>query len=161
MSALLRPARTPTVVIVRRALIALTVIGILATAFELASERHWIGFEQLIPWLALVVLTTAALLLLLPDGRGATAARLLALLVLATSLYGVLDHILANLDAGALDQRFADTWNSLPLLEQIWYAVTKTVGPAPILAPGVLGQTALLLLLATLCQPELPGRHAT
>jgi hypothetical protein len=139
----------------------LTALGILATAFELASERHWNGFEQLIPWLALVVLTTATLLLLLPGGRGTTAARLLALVVLATSLYGVVEHILANFDAGALDQRFADTWDSLPLLEQIWYAVTKTVGPAPILAPGVLGQTALLLLLATFCQPGRPGRHAT
>jgi hypothetical protein len=145
-------------VLVRRALIALTGIGILATAFELASERHWNGFEQLIPWLALVVLTAAALLLLLPNGRGTTAARLLALVVLASSIYGVVEHILANFDAGALDQRFADTWDSLPLLEQIWLAVTKTVGPAPALAPGVLGQTALLLLLATLCQPERPGR---
>jgi hypothetical protein len=161
VSALLRPARTSTMVIVRRALIALTAIGILATAFELASERHWNGFEQLIPWLALVVLTAAALLLLLPNGRGTTAARLLALVVLASSIYGVVEHILANFDAGALDQRFADTWDSLPLLEQIWLAVTKTVGPAPALAPGVLGQTALLLLLATLCQAERPGRHAT
>jgi hypothetical protein len=161
VSTLLRPARSPTMVIVRRALIALTGIGILATAFELASERHWNGFEQLIPWLALVVLTAAALLLLLPDGRGTTAARLLALVVLAASLYGIVEHVLANFDAGALDQRFADTWDSLPLLQQIWYAVTKTVGPAPALAAGVLGQTALLLLLATLCQPERPGRHAT
>jgi hypothetical protein len=148
-------------VLVRRALIALTGIGILATAFELASERHWNGFEQLIPWLALGVLTAAALLLLFPDGRGITAARLLALVVLASSIYGVVEHVLANFDAGALDQRFADTWDSLPLLEQVWLAVTKTVGPAPALAPGVLGQTALLLLLATLCQPDRPGRHAT
>ena len=147
-------------VIVRRALIALTTIGILATAFELASERHWHGFEQLIPWLALAVLTVAALLLFLPDGRGTTAARLLALVVLATSVYGVAEHVLANFDAGALDQRFADTWDSLPLLEQIWYAITKTVGPAPTLAPGVLGQTALLLLLATLCQPERSGTRS-
>lgn len=147
-------------VIVRRALIALTTIGILATAFELASERHWHGFEQLIPWLALAVLTGAALLLFLPDGRGTTAARLLALVVLATSVYGVAEHVLANFDAGALDQRFADTWDSLPLLEQIWYAITKTVGPAPTLAPGVLGQNALLLLLATLCQPERSGTRS-
>jgi hypothetical protein len=147
------------VVIVRRGLIALSAIGIFATAFELASERHWNGFEQLIPWLALVVLTAAALLLLLPDRRGTTAARLLALAVLATSVYGVVEHILANFDAGALDQRFADTWDSLPLLEQFWSAVTKTVGPAPTLAPGVLGQTALLLLLATLCQSERPARR--
>ena len=46
---------------------------------------------------------------------------------------------------------------SLPLLERGWYAVTKTVGPAPTLAPGVLGQTALLLLLATVCKNQPRG----
>jgi hypothetical protein len=72
----------------------------------------------------------------------------------------VLEHILTNFNAGELDQRFADTWDSLPLLERGWYAVTKTVGPAPTLAPGVLGQTALLLLLATLCNARRVGTHA-
>ena len=78
------------------------------------------------------------------------AARVLALLVLAASMYGVVDHILVNYNAGALDQRYADTWDTLPRVEQWWYATTKTVGPAPTLAPGVLGQSALLLILATL-----------
>jgi hypothetical protein len=144
----------PPLVLVRRCLVALTVIGILATAFELAAERHWNGFEQLIPWVALAVLAAAATLLLLPAGRGTTAVRVLALVVLGASAYGVIDHILVNFNAGELDQRYTDIWDSLPLLQQGWYAVTKTVGPAPTLAPGVLGQSALLLLLATLCQPH-------
>jgi len=45
--------------LVRRGLYALTVIGILATAFELATVRHWLDIEQLIPWVALVVLAIA------------------------------------------------------------------------------------------------------
>jgi hypothetical protein len=92
-----------------------------------------------------------------PRGRGVTAARVLALLVLGASIYGVVDHILVNFDSGALDQRYADTWDTLPVVERLWYAVTKTVGPAPTLAPGVLGQSALLLLLATVGRPR--ARH--
>jgi hypothetical protein len=151
---------TPIMLLVRRGLIALTVISILSTAFELAAERHWNGFEQLVPWLALAVLTMATTLLLLPDERATTIIRVLALVVLGASLYGVVDHILVNLHAGELDQRFADTWDSLPLPVRGWYAVTKTVGPAPTLAPGVLGQAALLLLLAALCNAPPGTRHA-
>lgn len=142
-------AGTPVVVFVRCGLVALTVIGILATAFELATERHWNGLEQLVPWLALGVLAVATALLLVPGRGGTTTVRVLALVVLAASIYGVIDHVLVNYNSGELDQRFADTWDSLPVLERVWYAVTKTVGPAPTLAPGVVGQIALLLLLAT------------
>lgn len=140
--------------LMRRGLLALVVVGILATAFELATERHWHGFVQLIPWYALAVLGVATALLAVPGGRGVTVARVLALVVLGASAYGVLDHVLVNLDSGALDRRYSATWDGLPLVEQWWLAVTKTVGPAPTLAPGVLGQSALLLLLATLCAPR-------
>ena len=145
-----RPRRTDTLVLVRRGLVALTVIGILAAAFELATERHWNGIEQLIPWIALAVLAVAVGLLLVPGGRGVPAARVLALLVLGASAYGVLDHVLVNYDSGALDQRYAESWDTLPAPQQWWLAVTKTVGPAPTLAPGVLGQSALLLILASI-----------
>ena len=147
--------------LVGRGLIALTGIGVLATGFELATERHWNDLDQLVPWAALMVLTAAIALLLLPEGRGTTLSRVLAIIVLTASLYGVVDHVLTNFGSGALDQRFGEVWDSLPLLERGWYAITKTVGPAPTLAPGVLGQTALLLLLATVCrnQPR-PARGA-
>jgi hypothetical protein len=157
MSRALRSAATPAIVFVRRGLVALTVIGILATAFELGSERHWNGWEQLVPWVALVALAAAVALLLLPGGRGTTAARVLALLVLGASGYGVIEHILTNVGAGALDHRYADSWDSLTLFQRGWYAITKTVGPAPPLAPGVLAQTALLLLLATIGDARRPG----
>ena len=41
---------TDAATLVRQGLVALTAIGIFATAFELATERHWNGVEQLIPW---------------------------------------------------------------------------------------------------------------
>jgi hypothetical protein len=140
--------------VMRRGLIGLTVLGILAAAFELATERHWNGLVQRIPWLALGVLAVAVGLTLVPRDRAVTVARVLALLVLGASVYGVAQHIWVNYNAGALDQRYAATWESLPQIQRWWYAATKTVGPAPTLAPGVLGQTALLLLLATVARPS-------
>lgn len=150
MTAIHPPRGALSVALVRRALYALTVIGIFATAFELATERHWNGLEQLIPWAALMVLAVATVLALLPAGSARIVARVLALIVLGASIYGVLDHIAVNYNSGPLDQRFADTWDTLPSTQQWWYAITKTVGPAPTLAPGILGQTALLLFLAGL-----------
>jgi len=160
VNAPLRQRGTDHGVLVRRGLVALTVIGILAAAFELATERHWNGIEQLIPWLALAVLAAAVVLLLVARGRGVPAARVLAVLVLAASAYGVLDHILVNHESGPLDQRHADSWETLSVAEQWWLAVTKTVGPAPTLAPGVLGQSALLLILASIGRGRHPDRSA-
>jgi hypothetical protein len=74
---------------------------------------------------------------------------MLAVLVLGAATYGVVDHVLVNYESGALDQRFSESWETLPAVQQWWLAVTKTVGPAPTLAPGVLGQSALLLVLAS------------
>jgi hypothetical protein len=148
-----RGSTRDTGLLVRRGLVALTAIGIAAAAFELYGERHWNGPEQLVPWAALAVLAVATVLVLLPGGAARTTGRALALLVLAASAYGVADHILVNYDSGALDQRFADTWDTLPVLTRWWYAASKQVGPAPTLAPGVLGQTAALLLLATVGGP--------
>jgi hypothetical protein len=142
---------------IRRALMALTAIGVLGAAFELATEQHWRSTEQLIPWGAIALLTLAVLLLLGKDSpRLVAAVRLIALVVLLASVFGVYAHVAANYDAGPLDQRFAATWDTLPVVTRWRYALTKVVGPAPPLAPGMLGQSALLLLLATLIRRK-PG----
>src|SRR5512144_1052260 len=153
---MLKPGGVTPAELMRRGLLALAMLGILAAAFELATERHWTGLEQRIPWLALPVLAAAAALVVVGGDRRVTLARVLALLVLGASLYGVITHILVNYNAGALDQRYATTWDTLPQGKRWWYAATKTVGPAPTLAPGVLGQSALLLLLASLHGPRRP-----
>jgi hypothetical protein len=147
--------------LVRRCLLALTLIGIAATAFELGTERHWNGLEQLIPWFALATLTAALVLALLPNRGAQILARVLALLVLGASVYGVLDHITVNYNSGALDQRFADSWESLSSTQRWWYAATKQVGPSPPLAPGMLAQTALLLLLAGLMRRKRAHQEPT
>ena len=136
--------------LVRRGLLALTLITICATAFELATVHHWLNLEQLIPWAALSVLAIATIFSLLQARWARITVRVLALIVFGASIYGVIDHVLVNYNSGPLDQRFADTWDGMPVLEQWWYAVTKTVGPSPTLAPGVLGLGAVLLLLASL-----------
>jgi hypothetical protein len=140
--------------VLRGSLVALTALGIMGTAFELATLKHWNGAMQLVPWVALVVLIGAVALHEWGPDR-TYLVRGLALLVLATSLFGVLEHAQVNHDAGALDQRFADTWDALSPWLQWWYAITRTVGPAPTLAPGMLGQAAATLMLATI------GRRAS
>jgi hypothetical protein len=132
----------------RRSLLALTLIGMLATAFELATESHWNDFQQLIPWFALAVLAVALVLTAVRRRGAQLLARILILAVLGASTYGVYDHVMANYNAGPLDYRYADTWDSLSSGQRFWYAATKQVGPSPPLAPGVLAQTALLLLIA-------------
>ncbi|SEN73821.1 hypothetical protein [Nonomuraea pusilla] len=140
-----------TPVLVRRGLVALTGVGVLATAFELTTEQHWRSLEQLVPWGALGLLAVAVVLAAAGDAPPlAAGVRVIALVVLLASAFGVYAHVAANFDAGPLDQAYAATWDGLSALTRRWYAFTKAVGPAPPLAPGMLGQSALLLLLATL-----------
>jgi hypothetical protein len=137
--------------IVRRGLLALVLISIMGAALELAAERHWQTLEQLLPWGALALLTLALAMLAIDRPQGAVSTvRVLTLAVLLVAAFGVYAHVSANYDAGLLDQRYADTWDALSPLTRWWYAVSKSVGAAPPLAPGMLAQSALLLLLATL-----------
>jgi hypothetical protein len=149
--------------LLRGSLSALTVLGIVGTAFELATLQHWNGAMQLVPWAALLVLAAALALHAGPAGRVPQTGlvRALALLVLAASLFGVMEHALVNYDAGPLDQRFAETWDALSPWLRWWYAITRTVGPAPTLAPGMLGQAAITLILATVGQRSTSSACAT
>ncbi|WP_220039960.1 hypothetical protein [Nonomuraea aridisoli] len=131
---------------VRLGLLALVAVGIAGAGLELAFERHWQSFTQLIPWAALAALVVA-LVLLAVSARAVTVVRVLAGVVLLASAYGVFMHVSVNHGVGA---GMDPAWDTLSPLTQWWYALTKTVGAAPPLAPGMLAQSALLLLLATL-----------
>jgi hypothetical protein len=143
----------------RRGLLWLGWLTTLGIAVELATERHWTQPIMLVAWAALAVAGAGLLLL-----RGAASAgrvrlaRLLAVLVIASAALGVGEHVYANFDAGPLDQRYADSWDGLPLATRLWLAVSKTVGPSPPLAPGALAQIGVCMLLASLRHPALP-RH--
>ena len=138
----------------RRALGGLTVLTMLGIAAELVSLRHWDSTIQLIPFAALVVLTVALVLAWRGGAREARVARWLSGVVLATSAFGVYEHIAENLNGGPLDHRYAFTWEHFSKMKQIWLAATGGVGPAPPLAAAALAQAALLVLILTLARTE-------
>lgn len=134
----------------RMALLGLGALSAAGAAAELAMERHWDGFIQLIPWFAVgAVFVAIALVWLAPNRQTIVLARLLAAGVAGATLFGVYEHIDENHKAGALDFRYANTWESMSSASQWWKAATKTVGPAPVLAPGVLVEAALCVVAAS------------
>lgn len=138
----------------RLALLGLGALSALGAIAELAMERHWDGFIQLIPWFAAgAVLLSILAVLVAPSGRTILLARIVAALVVAATLFGIYEHMDENHKAGALDFRYADRWDSLSATSQWWKAATKTVGPAPVLAPGVLIEAALCVVAATWAHP--------
>ena len=161
--ALVSPARADdrTAALLRRGLLALVALSIAGTALELATVHHWQSPVQLVAWIALAALAVATGLLARQPTRVAVqAARALAVAVLLSAAAGVLTHVHENYEAGPLDQRFEATWGTMSEGARWWAAVSKTVGPAPPLAPAVLGQAALGLLFATLRHPALQREGA-
>lgn len=140
----------------RFALLGLAALGLAGTAIELVLERHWDGAIQLIPWPFLATgLAALALLLAAPSRSTVLVARVLATALFVGAAVGIWRHVAANYDAGFLDFRYAERWPTMSGLDRWWHAATKTVGPAPVLAPGVLAQVGLCLLFATIRHPAL------
>ncbi|MDN5919979.1 MAG: hypothetical protein L0I76_33585 [Pseudonocardia sp.] len=113
------------------ALIGLGALGILGSAVQLAAP----GSTHMLPWAATILLTAAAILLTLPRaGRpGRRVARVLGLIVLVSAATAVVEHLTAGPDVG------------VGAFTHSWYG-----GGSTPLAPGLLGQSALLLLVASL-----------
>ncbi len=135
----------------RRALLALAGAGVAATAAELAMLRHWGSFARNIPW-AVLAITAIAIIGVVgrPSRPTVVVARVTAAVVTASTVYGIVQHVIANHDAGPLDARYADTWDSMSALSQWWAAATESVGPSPPLAPAALAVGGVCLWLATL-----------
>ncbi|MFA7296636.1 MAG: hypothetical protein WC211_05535 [Dehalococcoidia bacterium] len=144
--------RTETVL--RGGILAVAWLAVLGTGAELALERHWQSLEQGIAWVALL-LALGAVGFATVARRRVWLARLLAIAVLALSGIGVWRHINANYEAGELDADYAARWPAMTEPERWQAAALKSVGPAPILAAGVLAEVSLLVLLATI------GRRST
>lgn len=146
--------------LLRRGVLALAALGVAGVGVELALLRHWNGFVQVIPWLGLGAAAVAVgLVAIRPTPARLRLARLIALAVLVVAAFGVLEHVLANHDAGPLDAEHGEGWESLSQVTRWWYAITETVGPSPTFAPAALAQVVLLVLLATVRHPAL-GRVA-
>ena len=145
--------------LLRGGLLGLAGLAAAGAAVELAMLRHWHGPMQLLPWAALVAVAAGEALLAVRPSRGVVrGVRVLAVAVGLCTAAGVYAHIAANYEAGPLDQRYTATWATLPAAARWWAAASLEVGPAPPVAPGVLAQAALALLLATARHPALARR---
>ncbi|MEP7216685.1 MAG: hypothetical protein ABI782_10570 [Anaerolineaceae bacterium] len=144
----------------RKLILAFGALIVVATATELTLERHWGTTVRLIPWFALVLVGFALLLVAIRPGPSALrVAQVLAVAVIAASAIGVWKHIEANYDAGPLDFRYSASWGTMSETTRWWKAATKSVGPSPILAPGVLAQASLCVLAATFRHPARRARN--
>jgi hypothetical protein len=144
------PDGGPTAQLLRRGLLGLAALSVLAIAFELAAERHWSNAVQLIPWAVVVLLVAAIGLASSSRPKLIVAARVLAAVALAASAFGIYEHVADNYQVGEMDAVYSDSWVYRSILDRVYLAFTKTVGAAPPIAPGALGQAGLLVLLATL-----------
>lgn len=138
----------------RRYLLVLAALGVIGTASELAMLRHWTTTVQLVPWFALgAVAVAVAVLWFVPTAAAVRLARVLAVAVAMAAVFGMWEHVRGNYDAGPLDRRYSATWDGLSATSKWWKAVTKGVGPSPMLAPAVLVQASLCVLFATRRHP--------
>ena len=113
-------------------------------------ERHWSTRVQLIPWMALAIATGGlALATLRPSARAVRVVRCVAAAMVLAAAVGLFVHVRENYTAGPLDFRFADRWEVMSMRSRLWAAATRSVGPAPVLAPAILAQIGVLLALAT------------
>jgi hypothetical protein len=154
-----------TATLLRRGLVVLAFLGMAGAAIELVFTKHWTTVGMAMAWVDIAVCLVAAVILAIASSpravrsrRAILTARWLAAAGLVLAAVGVLLHVWANLQAGPADPTLGATWATIPPLEQLWDAVTGTVGKAPSLAPGALAETSLILLLATLRHPLLGPR---
>lgn len=134
----------------RRGLLALSGLGVLGTLVELSVLRHWNSVAELTPWPFLVVGGSLVVMLALrPSRKVVMAARWVGLVVATAGLFGVVMHVLANLETAPLDGVIGADWSSLSVWHQVWLASTGGVGPAPPLAAASITPTGLALALAT------------
>jgi len=150
------PTSDGTAETLRRGVYGLAALGIAGTTVELVFLRHWQGATQLIVWPAIVALGIGLTVLVCqPSARAVRAVRTVAIVVAGVALVGIVLHVTENLTAGPLDRDFAARWDSMSAIEQWWEAITGGVGPAPVLAPGVLAEISLALFVGTIRHPAL------
>jgi predicted membrane channel-forming protein YqfA (hemolysin III family) len=165
VSSIARLDAPDTATLLRRGLVVLAFLGMAGAAAELAFTKHWLTVGMAIAWADIGVCLVAAVILAIASSsravrsrRAILTARWLSVAGLVLAVVGVVLHVWANLQAGPADPTLGAAWATIPPLEQLWDAVTGTVGKAPSLAPGALAETSLILLLATIRHPALDAR---
>ena len=131
----------------RYGLLALGWFGLVGTTVQLALDRHWGSFWQLPPWLALIALGFALRVASRPEASSRWLARWVPGLVVVIALAGVYLHVEENYQAGPLDRRYSDRWESMALASRLWTAASQGVGPSPVLASGALIMVSAVVVL--------------
>ncbi|MFC9555895.1 hypothetical protein ACFTWF_34305 [Rhodococcus sp. NPDC056960] len=140
----------------QRCLLGLSLLSCVFVAVELASLRHWKTGAQYVPWYVLAVIAVSGLVMALaPTRLGVLQARVVSLVSVPAALFGVYEHVAANLETGVLNHRY--DWTALPGWEHLWLASTGAVGGTPALTPLVLALAGTLLGLATVGMATMVG----
>lgn len=140
--------------VIRRSVILVAALAIAGLAAELVIERHWGTAVRYVPWVALAVLAWAVYRLWRgPTARQIRAARAIAIAAMAAAGLGIALHINENYTAGLLDQTYSLVWDTMSEPQRWWAAFSKSLGPAPTLAPAALALIGLLVLVATQRHP--------
>jgi hypothetical protein len=132
---------------VRRALLAIMLLGFAGTWVELLLLKHTDGFWQLVP----VVLTMAGVALVAwcwarPTPAPLRTLQLMSALLLVSGIVGVVQHLLGNIGHES---------ESNPGLAGMELYKLAAMGSTPLLAPGIMLQLGLLGLLFTYRHPAL------
>jgi hypothetical protein len=142
--------------LLRRCLLGLAAASVVGAVIELAMIRHWKDALQLVPWAAFLVLgVMIAAMARHPSRIAVRTVRGASALVALVAIVGVVAHLNGNYESGPLDYRYMETWATMSEAAKWWAAISKTVGPAPPIAPGVLAQAALAVFFATLRHPAM------
>ncbi len=134
----------------RAALLALVLLGVIGAAGELALARHWHDWIQMLPWVAVggICIGLAALATRIAPAT-IWLARAMAALAVVFAIVGIWQHLAANYDVAPLDARYTDQWELMPESERWWAVLSGAVGPAPLLAAGMLLQMGVALAALT------------
>ncbi len=139
----------------RRGVLALALIGATSGLVELGTLRHWNG-TQLIPWIVFIVMIAmTGWIALRPSRPIIRIARPVSVLAVVSSAFGIYQHISENYSTAPLDRSFGPKWESMSMAARVWHAASGSVGPSPLLAPGLLAQVGICVLLATMNHPVL------
>jgi hypothetical protein len=142
-----------TLLVLRRALLGVTVLGLLGLGAELIAVGHWYAAGQLIPFIAVLGTVLASLFYLVFERRWTTGGlRLVSLLLILTGLYGALEHHKAQGElrsAGRANQNAAPPeQGARPLFGLPEAGPNALNGPAPLSAPLAMSGLGVLLFLS-------------
>lgn len=136
----------------RKALLAILLLGFLGTGIELLLLKHTEGFWQLVP----VVLSFVAAALVVwcwsaPRPAPLRTLQLLSLLLLVSGIVGTAQHMLGNI---------GHERESNPGLAGFDLYKLAAMGSTPLLAPGIMLQLGLIGLLYTYRHPALTKQES-